>query len=458
MPAGDGRSRANRLDLPALNGAHDEPVTYGKLREMVKDIQLWADRLEFGYYGFKVYAGVSGYSAVLVELVETVFQFGIVERDSSNFTLADFVDPLEYFQVPLGGGGSYNITWNFEFYNVVTTSTTYNVILAEQTLVVPADVRTMTVDASGGSGRNRSTSNGGRGARVQATIPTTPGQTLSIRVGQCNTNLTGGYFGGGNGGNNVSDGGSGGGASIVKVQGALDSASLVVAGGGGGAGYTNGSWFVHGGDAGFPAGEPGEQGGVIAALGWTVAGGGTQSAGGAPSRDTAPANRATPGAAFSGGNAGAAPILGPSGGGGGGGYYGGGGGFSANMNNANASGGGGSSYTAPSVTGVTHTAPFTADATSGQVIIAYTTENQIAAGVLVVRVYVARYTYLDYAPYEYIELVSMDRGYNPLHGAVNVPLGENDRVYMTYLLDDIDTSVQVKNATTNLSVIRNGVE
>jgi hypothetical protein len=112
------------------------------------------------------------------------------------------------------------------------------------TFEVPADVCEVTVNAAGAEGGAGTPGGqqGGEGGEAQATIPTTPGETLAIVVGSqgedANGNSGGGPsdFGGGGGGGNGGGaghaGGGGGGAS--SVVGSL--AQVIGGGGGGGAG------------------------------------------------------------------------------------------------------------------------------------------------------------------------------------------------------------------------------
>jgi hypothetical protein len=195
-----------------------------------------------------------------------------------------------------------------------------------QTYTVPAGVYSLGVDAAGAEGgrSNRPISGvqGGRGARVQATLAVTPGETLTIYVGGAGSTASSGPGGAGyNGGGSAGrGGGAGGGASDVRRSTTAPSTAvaerLLVAAGGGGGGY-----FGFGGDAGAPNGATGDAGG-----GGIAGTGATQSAGGSLG-----------GALGQGGNA--APN--DNNGGGGGGYYGGGG------SPVGAGGGGGSSWVTP---------------------------------------------------------------------------------------------------------------
>ena len=124
-----------------------------------------------------------------------------------------------------------------------------------QTFTVPAGVVNVTILAAGGEGglgfgsAGNLGGAGGLGGRTTATVPVTPGASLTVLVGGVGPNgnsvfaTAGGFNGGGGSGDN---GGGGGGASSV-----LDGATpLVVVGGGGGGG---------GGDTVAPVGGNGEE-------------------------------------------------------------------------------------------------------------------------------------------------------------------------------------------------------
>jgi PKD repeat protein len=236
-----------------------------------------------------------------------------------------------------------------------------------QSFVVPAGATSLSIDARGASGgAAHSEAVFGLGGRTQATVTTTPGETLHIYVGGAGvtgvsaTIQSGGFNGGGSSGRG---GGSGGGASDVRQGGTALANRVVVAGGGGGTGGdpASGSGGGRGGDgggliadagadgatSGGPGGEAGEQVSVVYAGNGT---GGTLGVGG------------------NGGLGGTNPNL-RGGGGGGGGYYGGGGG-STEIGDPAGGGGGGSSYTDPGASAVTHTQAYqTGD---GTVILSWT--------------------------------------------------------------------------------------
>lgn len=248
------------------------------------------------------------------------------------------------------------------------------------TFDVPSNVTQITVTAVGAGGGNCGVSSpvpGGRGASVTATVPVSPGETLSVGVGgvggtgctdPAGANGGGGVGGGGAGGPGAGGsfgGAGGGGASGVGPSGlAAGSSPLVVAGGGGGA-----AAFFSGGDAGSDGSALGatQTGGAGGA--GTQTGGGAGGAAGTGTADGSPGTAGSPGAGGPGG-AGAA-TLSAGGGGGGSGYYGGGGGGGGSQDFEAGGGGGGSSFTASDATGVTGPTP-TSD--SAMVEITYTAQ------------------------------------------------------------------------------------
>ncbi len=121
-------------------------------------------------------------------------------------------------------------------------STTFNFTGGSQTFVVPAGVVSITIVASGAAGGIGGVTVGGipgLGGRTTATVPVTPGASLTVLVGGMGRDgrpdfATAGGFNGG--GDSTGDGGGGGGASSVR-----DGATpLVVVGGGGGGGGESG--------------------------------------------------------------------------------------------------------------------------------------------------------------------------------------------------------------------------
>jgi uncharacterized repeat protein (TIGR02543 family) len=225
---------------------------------------------------------------------------------------------------------------------------------ADQTWTVPAGVTSIDIAMIGGGGGGGNQGNGGGGGSVSGVLAVTPGDTLTIIVGQGgitnplndadfrdprNNNFR--YGGGASGAGLQSFGrawGSGGGRSAVRssatLYGTTTSGEILTSGGGGGGGYNaNGS----GGAGGGSVGEDGGAGNQLRG-----GGGGTQGAGGHAGDGVLSGNPdepGSPGIQFAGGFAVLAVANSNSeGGGGGGGYFGGGGGG----NNGGA--GGGSSF------------------------------------------------------------------------------------------------------------------
>ena len=76
----------------------------------------------------------------------------------------------------------------------------------EQRFRVPAGVKSIGVVARGGGGANATVAagaSGGRGGRVHAFIPVTPGEMLAIYVGGEGSGMNGGFNGGGDGGREI---------------------------------------------------------------------------------------------------------------------------------------------------------------------------------------------------------------------------------------------------------------
>jgi hypothetical protein len=215
---------------------------------------------------------------------------------------------------------------------------TYAYTGANQTLVVPAGVTSLVVDAYGAQGApsiDGTPGVGGLGARVQTTIAVTPGETLDVIVGGSGT--SGGFGGGGPISPGVIAGGGGGLSGIFRMG-----TPLVVAagGGGGGTGTTGGAGGAGGGETGADGGA-GFSGSLIGGGGGTQLAGGTAGAG------------LNVGLPLQGGPGDGGTFA--AGGGGGGGFFGGGGGAgsSSPVPDSGSGGGGGSSYS--SGTGTTHT-------------------------------------------------------------------------------------------------------
>ena len=195
-----------------------------------------------------------------------------------------------------------------------------------QNWTVPAGVTSLSFTAEGAQGGSGTAGYGvgGLGGRVQGSLSVTPGQALSIYVGQMPLSNIGGFNGGGNGANNTY-GRGGGGATDIRIGGVALANRVVVAAGGGGGG-TN-CFSANQNSGGVGGGGTGGNGYQCNQQTNYVGFGGTQTAGGINL-----GGLGQTGGLGQGGNGGTTY-----GGGGGGGYYGGGGG-------SYGGGGGGSSY------------------------------------------------------------------------------------------------------------------
>ncbi|MEQ9502310.1 MAG: LruC domain-containing protein [Deltaproteobacteria bacterium] len=226
---------------------------------------------------------------------------------------------------------------------------------APQTFVVPAGVTSIDAVLIGAPGATvDGLRRGGRGGRVTATLPVTPGETLYVYVGGNGLRPQGGYNGGGfgNGSNSLASGG-GGGATDIRRGGTSLMDRVLVAGGGGGGGAGPGS-RQHGGNGGGTVGYAGSSSYAESPPGQ----GGTQTAGGAGgdagNNTRNQENVGRDGSFGQGGNGGRATgAFYPVGGGGGGGWFGGGGGgVRYCCGSGGAGGGGGAGYAAPGTTNV----------------------------------------------------------------------------------------------------------
>ncbi len=267
---------------------------------------------------------------------------------------------------------------------------TFSYTGANQTWVVPSGVTSITVDVQGAEGSKDAVQLGtpGKGGRVEGALAVTPGETLTIIVGQKEAAGGGGAVAYGGGGFNWSyyshSGGHGGGGSDIRQGGSALANRVAVGGGGGGNGgnYASGTGAgAAGGNGGTTTGVSGTQGGATGGGGGS---GGTQAAGGAGGSGITNGNDGSNGSLGIGGNGGqnvtfptaSGTTMSP-GGGGGGGYYGGGGGEAGTNNgttsttaaNGGGGGAGGSNYVG-GLTGSASTAGFRSG--HGQVIFTYT--------------------------------------------------------------------------------------
>ena len=196
---------------------------------------------------------------------------------------------------------------------------------AAQSFTVPTGVSQMNVTAAGAQGGTcgGTDNTGGSGAWAIASIPTTPGETLSLYVGgqgKCTGGAPGGFNGGGAGGIMESyPSASGGGASDVRQGGTgLGNRVLIAAGGGGNSSNCAFALQLCGGGAGGTnTGGNGEDGSAGGAGGGY---GGTQFAGGVAGPGGGGAGPGFAGVFGVGGQGGNGAVESGGGGGGGGGY------------------------------------------------------------------------------------------------------------------------------------------
>jgi hypothetical protein len=232
------------------------------------------------------------------------------------------------------------------------TKAEYRCTGADQTFVVPAGVTEIYVKlwgaggAGGVSGGWGQGSTGGGGGCSVGVIPTTPGETLILVVGQggqSNYASAGSYnYGRGGTFSNNTDNryvGQGGGYTGIFRTSVTQGNAVMIAGGGGGGGCSRAGFGNWGGAGG---GLVGQRGSATYDGRWNYSGnGGTQIAGG-----TNPINSGNNGSALTGGTGRSGSN--PYGGSGGGGYFGGAGGDYVESNTM-AGAGGGSGYIGPTV-------------------------------------------------------------------------------------------------------------
>ncbi|MBX7243345.1 MAG: hypothetical protein K1X92_16520, partial [Bacteroidia bacterium] len=282
-----------------------------------------------------------------------------------NFPVNPLATTTYYAEAVIGGGGGGGGG---------PGSQTFNYTGSVQIFTVPPGVTSIDIDARGAQGGGSNGGAGGLGARMMGTYAVTPGQILSVVVGQQGLLQVGG--------NAQNSSGGGGGTFVYDAVPTL----LVAAGGGGGKCNYTGSTPLHpdaagqigtsggassdgnaggtagaGGNAGLWSGTPCAGGGA----GWLSVGGGPYGGLGY--------NTWTGGPGYCGGGGGGCGGVGGFGGGGGGGNHygggGGGGGYSGGGGGTDPThGGGGGSFS--NGTNQNNTAGFQSG--DGQVIISWT--------------------------------------------------------------------------------------
>lgn len=442
--SGSGYDPKTRLDLPALQGGDtNSPITRGQLRDILKGIKDWSDRLPFGRVGFSV--KMTPLDPVPVVSNE-IASFDQLVEDSHSFHLTYLEDPRSVFQVPPGLGRVYNISYSMDFavLELVTDSFVTLGPPAIQEWTAPAGLlgNQITVEARGGVGSTTGVSSppwhAGLGAIVGATFHgITPGAVYDVLCG----------MDGGLGGTQTTtgfNGGNGGGSAQLRPDGAAITSALIVAGGGGGTG--GGTLSTHAnaaGDGGYVAGGTGN--GYTLGVDQLLANGGTQSAGGTAAGFNGAfkgENGDTDGQGFGGDgpdSSGSTFVAG----GGGGGWHGGGSGAFATPNPQRGGAGGGGSSKVNGGTGITHTDG--AHNAQAELDISYYESTAAADTDVVTRVWVAYAQWPDEQPYAHVVQVAGDSGPAPQNAAISIPLGEGDRIWMTY--DNAEGDMGIVNWT-----------
>lgn len=324
---------------------------------------------------------------------------------TSNLNASGTGTGIDWYTMPSGGTvvGSSAIGANFPVTPSATTtyyaeavagsisgSQTFNYTGAIQSFTVPGGVTTLHIDARGAQGGGSNGGAGGLGARMTGDFAVTPGQVLSIVVGEQGLLQQGG---------NAQNSSGGGGGTFVYSAGPT---LLVAAGGGGGKCNYSGSSPLHSDAAGQvttsggassdgnPGGTSGQGGPAGLWSGTPCAGGGTGwlSNGGGPYGGIG-YNTWTGGPGFCGGGGGGCGGVGGFGGGGGGGNHygggGGGGGYSGGGGGTDPThGGGGGSFSSGS--SQVNTAGFQTG--NGQVIFTWNGAGCVSASRVPVTVYV----------------------------------------------------------------------
>jgi hypothetical protein len=289
--------------------------------------------------------GCSGYVVdVATDVNFTVFVAGWNANNVGNVTstvVSGLTNCVNYYYrvraVFCSGPGDNSNTITAAPHSSGTQTFTYTG--SNQTFTVPCGVYSMNVQLWGAGGACGYWGHGGGGGYASGTVAVTPGQTLTLIVGQGGQNNppAPAYGGGGTGQNSSQWSGGGGGRSAIQFVAGTD---IITAGGGGGGGAY---WYSYTGGGGGGGGTTGGDGvdGYYNFGGAGAGKGGTQAAGGAGGTGTA---NGAAGTAYTGGAGGNAYYAG---GGGGGGWYGGGGGAGNSSCCAPGNfggGGGGSSY------------------------------------------------------------------------------------------------------------------
>jgi len=320
FPTGWSKIRCSCSAFPSANFSLQSSVTSVGVAQTFLPQQTGNVTHSWSFPGGSISSSTSATPSVTWNSADTVM-VSLTVTDSAGCSRSDSLPVIVQLCGPTSGSQTFTFTGSV------------------QTFQVPACVSSIQVDAYGAQGGYHSTSTGGLGGRVRATLAVTPGEVLNIYVGGTSSSTVGGWNGGGNG---VGGAFGGGGATDIRRGGTTLNDRVVVAGGGGAAAQGNG-----GAGGGLTGGQGSTNGGGTWAQGGTQTQGG---AGGLYNNGTcSPGQAFAPSGVFGiGGNGLSNSACCCEGTGGGGGWYGGGG---MQINGA----GGGSSYVSPAVgTAITH--------------------------------------------------------------------------------------------------------
>jgi hypothetical protein len=307
-------------------------------------------------------AGCSSTATVIVTVIPaaatptgTATPAAICSGESSDLNAVSLGNTIQWYDAASGGtlittvasATNYNVTpgitttYYAESVTPAGGSQTFNYTGNTQSFVVPAGVTSIDMECWGAQGGANWVNNTNFGGYSKGTISVTPGETLTIFVGNQPTTLAGGFNGGGNG---DGAGRAGGGASDVRQGGTGLNDRVIVAGGGGGAGYWNSMHVV--GGVGGGANQSGGNGYRDPSFAANPGGWGATVLAAGPNGTCATFNNTNMAGSFGQGGTPASFSCGCEGYGGGGGWYGGAG--SGNCRG----GGGGSGYLIPSATNI----------------------------------------------------------------------------------------------------------
>lgn len=240
-------------------------------------------------------ATATSFSTITVNTVNaptpvTASPSAICVGSSSDLNAISTGNMINWYTVPTAGisigttasGANLSVTpgsstiYYAEAVELAGGSQTFSYTGGVQTFIVPPGVTSMDMECWGAQGGANWVNNINYGGYSKGTIPVTPGETLTIYVGNQPTTLVGGFNGGGAG---DGAGRAGGGATDIRKGGNTLNDRVIVAGGGGGAGYWSSLHVVGGvgGGANMNGGDghrepnyatnPGGQGGTLVSSG-----------------------------------------------------------------------------------------------------------------------------------------------------------------------------------------------